>query len=139
MHYTPSPACALVIIVVAHHVNDFIRKPIGGRTQHTLCLTCISPLPPLFPPRLPVLCLITFFENATAVSGLARLYVQEKALVEGRRAAAAACRHLGVREGYYPTILPVENDEPHIALGRTAFKRLRASLLGRVKIGLFVF
>lgn len=49
--------------------------------------------------------------------------------MEGRRAAAAVCKQLGVREGYYPDILPVEEDEPHIALGRSAIKGLR---LGRV-------
>lgn len=56
-----------------------------------------------------------------------RTNTQEKALVEGRRAAAAACKHLGVREGCYPKILPVEQDEPHIALGRSAFKELRSA------------
>lgn len=53
---------------------------------------------------------------------------QEKALVEGRRAAAGVCKHLGVREGYYPNIVTVEEDEPHIALGRSVFKEVRSAL-----------
>lgn len=69
---------------------------------------------------------------------LFRTVPQEKALVEGRRAAAAACKHLGVREGYYPTILPVEEDEPHVLLGRSALKGLRAALPSRVTIRAFV-
>ncbi len=66
------------------------------------------------------------------------LKLQEKALVEGRRAAAAVCKHLGVREGYYPDILPVDDDEPHVALGRSAFKRFRSAMPARVKLGFFV-
>lgn len=58
--------------------------------------------------------------------------------MEGRRAAAAVCKQLGVREGYYPTILPVEEDEPHIALGRSALKELRSALPRRVKFGVFL-
>lgn len=64
--------------------------------------------------------------------------MQEKALVEGRRAAAGVCKHLGVREGYYPSILPVEEDEPHVALGRSALKGLRSALPRRVKLGVFL-
>eukprot|EP00903_Cladosiphon_okamuranus_P014865 g13764.t2 len=68
-----------------------------------------------------------------------RSWSQEKALVEGRRAAASVCKLLGVREGYYPNILPVEEDEPHIALGRSAFKELRSSLpRRRVTFGEFL-
>ncbi|CAN0079575.1 unnamed protein product [Hapterophycus canaliculatus] len=67
-----------------------------------------------------------------------RSWSQEKALVEGRRAAAAVCKHLGVREGYYPNILPVEEDEPHVALGRSAFKGLRSALPKGVKVGVFL-
>lgn len=58
--------------------------------------------------------------------------------MEGRRAAASVCKHLGVREGLYPNILPVEQDEPHVALGRSAFKGLRSALPSRVKVGLFL-
>ncbi|CAM9308319.1 unnamed protein product [Choristocarpus tenellus] len=55
-----------------------------------------------------------------------RSWSQEKALVEGRAAAAEVCRLLGVREGYYPSILPVERDEPHVAAGRSAVRLLRS-------------
>eukprot|EP00752_Nemacystus_decipiens_P010064 g8968.t1 len=63
-----------------------------------------------------------------------RSWSQEKALVEGRRAAAGVCKYLGVREGYYPNVLPVEEDEPHIALGRSALKELRSALPRRVRL-----
>ena len=62
---------------------------------------------------------------------------QEKALVEGRRAGAAACKHLGVREGFYPSVLPVEEDEPHVALGREAFRALRSA--PPIRAGIEVF
>lgn len=55
--------------------------------------------------------------------------------MEGRRAAAAVCKHLKVREGYYPGILPVEDDEPHIALGRAAARVLRDNLPSRLRMG----
>lgn len=58
--------------------------------------------------------------------------------MEGRRAAAGVCKHLGVREGFYPNILPVEEDEPHIALGRSALKELRSALPRRVQFGVFL-
>ncbi|CAN0102086.1 unnamed protein product [Ectocarpus sp. 12 AP-2014] len=68
-----------------------------------------------------------------------RSWSQEKALVEGRRAAAAVCKQLGVREGYYPSILPIEEDEPHVRLGRSAFRRLRStSLPSRATVGVFL-
>eukprot|EP00904_Undaria_pinnatifida_P006579 jgi/Undpi1/3050/HiC_scaffold_15.g06426.m1 len=67
-----------------------------------------------------------------------RSWSQEKALVEGRRAAAAACKHLKVREGYYPSILPVEEDEPHLALGREAFKGLRSAVPIRASMEIFL-
>ncbi|CAN0037676.1 unnamed protein product, partial [Discosporangium mesarthrocarpum] len=54
-----------------------------------------------------------------------RSWSQEKALIEGRTAAAKVCRLLGVREGYYPSILPVEADEPHLAAGRSLARSLR--------------
>lgn len=63
---------------------------------------------------------------------------QEKALVEGRRAGAAACKHLGIREGFYPSILPVEEDEPHVALGREAFRALRSAPPIRAGIEVFL-
>lgn len=58
--------------------------------------------------------------------------------MEGRRAAAAACKELGVREGYFPSILPVEEDEPHIALGRSATKALREAMPENLKIRVFI-
>lgn len=67
-----------------------------------------------------------------------RSWSQEKALVEGRRAAAGVCKHLGVREGYYPDILPVEDDEPHIKLGRSALKKLRSAMPRRLTLGVFL-
>ncbi|CAM9183991.1 unnamed protein product [Laminaria digitata] len=66
-----------------------------------------------------------------------RSWSQEKALVEGRRAAAAACKHLGIREGYHPSILPVEEDEPHVALGRQALRGLRSA--PPIRAGMAVF
>lgn len=54
--------------------------------------------------------------------------MQEKALVEGRRAAGGVCRYLGIREGFFPSIVPVEEDEPHIALGRKAAKGIRSAV-----------